>query len=194
MILKYNMLSMVMLQEEVYEITVAVLLHCVLTFDLYEGIEQLVKLLLVYQKAQKPLNLGFYEAYVNNTTTLPLSEIEYKSSINVASPWLTSSICMASTFDKALVESRELQFVSSPSLSNNQYNCHHACKVIVINKEFGIYPDPYYLDTFSPPVFPIEAIDKVARCYLWLPLAWAGDFHKVQIEYEIAWLDIIAHR
>lgn len=45
-ILKYNMLSMGIPQGEVYEITVSTLLCYVLTFDLYEGIEQSVKLVL----------------------------------------------------------------------------------------------------------------------------------------------------
>ncbi len=123
---------------------------------------------------------------------MPLPKIKYKNSINAASLQLASSVCAASTFDQVLVEPSELQFVSSPGLSHNQHNCQYACEVIAINKEFDIYPNIYHLNTLSPLVFIIKVVDKVACCYLRLLLAWADDFHKVQIEYEIARLDIIA--
>lgn len=67
-------------------ITIAAVLHCVLTFDLYESIKQLVKLLLVYQKVQKLLDFGYYKTYIKNATTLSLLEIEYKSAIDAVSP------------------------------------------------------------------------------------------------------------
>lgn len=139
----------------------------------------MVKLLFIYQKAQKLLNLRFYKAYINDTTMLLLPEIEYKSSINTVSPQLVPNICMANMFNQALIELLESQFISSPGLFNNQYNYHHTCKVIAINKEFGIYPSPYYLDTFSPPIVIAKAVDKVAFCYLWLLLAWVDDFYKM---------------
>lgn len=96
-------------------------LYYILSFDLYKGVEQLVKLLLIYQKAQKLLNLGFYIAYINNMTMSPLSKREYKSSINTTLLQLVSNICMTSTFDQDLVELLESQFVSNLVLSNNQH-------------------------------------------------------------------------
>ncbi len=102
-----------------YKITVASILYCVLTFNLHEGRKQLVKLSLVSQKAQKPLDLGFYKAYVNDVTMSPLSKIKHKSPINTTSPQLISNICTTSTFDQTLVEPLESQFVLSLDLSND---------------------------------------------------------------------------
>lgn len=58
-----------------------------------------MKLLLVCWKVQKPLYLGFYEAYVNNTNILPLLEIEYENLIDTSSTQLASSICAANMFE-----------------------------------------------------------------------------------------------
>lgn len=123
---------------------------------------------------------------------LSLTEMKHESPIDTTSLQLAPSVCVASTFHQVLVKPSELQFVSSPDLSNNQHNCHYAHEVIVINKEFGIYPGPYYFDSLSSFVLPAKTVDTVTRCYLRLPLVWADNFHNVQVEYEITQLDIIA--
>lgn len=78
MILKYSMMKMGMPQGEVYELCIAALMRSILTFDLHEGIEQSTKLSLVCRKAQKPLNLRDYEAYINDAreTNIPALEKE----------------------------------------------------------------------------------------------------------------------
>ena len=98
MILKDSMMKMGMPQGEVYELTIAALMRSVLTFNLHKGIEQSMKLLLVCRKALKPLNLGDYEAYINDAreTSIPASEKE--SPINAASPRLTPGVRAATIF------------------------------------------------------------------------------------------------
>lgn len=106
----------------------------------------------------------------------PLPEIEYKSLINADSPQLAPSICVANTLDQAFVEPLELQFVPGPSLFNDQNNHYYVRQVMAINKEFGIYPSSYNLNTFSPPVLTIEAVDKVA--------CWWKDLQEMEGQKE----------
>lgn len=154
-----------------YKIIVAIFLHFVLTFHLYKGIKQRIKLLFVYGKVQKPLKLKFYKAYINNITTLPLPKIKHKSFININSPQLALGVYMASIFDQTLVEPLELQFVTNLVLSNNQHNCYYVYKIIVINKEFDIYLGLYHLNMFFSPIFTIKAVDKDTHRNLQLILA-----------------------
>lgn len=102
---------------------------------------------------------------MNDATILSLSEIKHKSFINAAFPQLAPDICATSTFDHALIESPKSQLVPGPGLFNDQHNCHYVRELITINKEFGIYPNPYHLDILSPSVLTTEAVDKVAYRY-----------------------------
>lgn len=170
-ILKYCILSIRMLKREVYKITISTFLHCILTFDLYKDVAQLMKLALVCWKAQKTLDLGFCQPYMNDAITKPLLEIKNKSHIDVTSLQLVPDICATNTFYQALLDLPELQFVPSPSLFNDQHNDQYTHEVIVINNEFGIYPGLYYFNTLSLPVFTIEIVDKVVCCYTRLLLA-----------------------
>lgn len=101
-------------------------------------------------------------------TILFLLKIEYKSPINAVSLRLVLSICIASTFNQALIKFLKSQFVPSLDLFDDQHNCYHARKNIAINKEFGIYSGPYHLDILFLLVFTIKTIDKVVGCYLQL--------------------------
>lgn len=98
---------------------------------------------------------------------------------------------MANTFSAVLLNTLELQFISSSSLSNLQYTRQHARKIIALNKEFDISPGQYRLDSLSPLIFSTKEVDEVTRRYFRLPLEQVDHFHRTQIEHEIARLDII---
>lgn len=80
---------------------------------------------------------------MNDSHGTSLPEIEEKTSIDITSSQLASIVHMTSTFDVALLDPPESQFVPSPGLSNTQYTCQHTYKIIPFNKEFGIFPDLY---------------------------------------------------
>lgn len=58
--------------------------------------------------------------------------------------------------------------------------------IIILNKKFDIFLNPYYLDTFSSLISTTEIVDKVTYCYLRLFLVQVDKFYKIEIEYEIA--------
>lgn len=57
-------------------------MQSVLTFNLYEDIEQSIKLLLVYQKVLKSHNLENSKAYINNARKTSIIVLEKKSLID----------------------------------------------------------------------------------------------------------------
>lgn len=106
-------------------------------------------------------------------------------------PQLTLNICATTIFQQAVMDPPELQFFSSPGLSNNSYNCANACEVIALNKAFDIFSEAYCFDTPPASVHITEVVDKIASCYFRLPLAWADNFYRAQVKHEIARLDIV---
>lgn len=155
-------------------------------FNLLKSIKQSMKLLLIYRKGRKELNLKDYKLYASDRGDGSILESENKSLIDVVNLWLVLSICATSTFYQALVKVLKSQFVNNSELSNAQHNRQHICNVITLNKMYNIYLGPYHLDTFSSLVLSMEVIDKVVRYYLCLLLAQADDFYRAQIEHKIA--------
>ena len=123
MIFKYNMIKMKMSKRNMYKLIVTAIMRSVLTFNLFEDIEQWMKLLLVCRKMRKKLNLEDYKPYSSNGEDMSIPKSEKKSPINISSPQLTLSICATSIFYLALVNSPESLFIASPELSNIQHNC-----------------------------------------------------------------------
>lgn len=58
--------------------------------------------------------------------------------------------------------------------------------VITLNKEFNIFSRFYCLNILSPLIYTIKVVDKVTHCYFRLFLVWVNNFHKMEIEHEIA--------
>lgn len=166
-------------------------MRSVLIFNLHKGIEQSMKLLSVCRKALKPLNLGDYKAYINDARETSIPASEKKSPIDAASPRLTPGVHAATTFQQALMDPPELQFVPSPGLSDESHNRAHVHEVIALNKAFNIFSGAYCLDILSSLILTIEAVDEIARCYSRLSLARVDNFHKARVEHKIARLDII---
>lgn len=135
-------------------------MRLVLIFNLQKNIEQSIKLLLICPKMQGLLNLEDYKAYINNANEINIPVLNKKNLINVTFSQLTSSICIATSFLQALIDLSELQFVSSPDLSNKSYNCIYTHKIIVFNKMFNISWEVYCLDIFFSLVFTTKRIDK----------------------------------
>lgn len=80
----------------------------VLMFNLFEDIKQSMKLLLVYKKTKKKLNLENYEFYASDREDASIPKSEKKSLIDAASPQLAHGVCVASTFHQAFVDPLEL--------------------------------------------------------------------------------------
>lgn len=91
-------------QRKIYKLTIAAFIWSFLTFNLYKGIEQSMKLLLICQKSQKPLNLGDYKTYINNSRETSIPASEKKSLIDADSLQLAISICAATIFEQALID------------------------------------------------------------------------------------------
>lgn len=111
-----------------------------------------------------------YKSYVNDSQETCLPKISEESSINTVSPRLALGVCVANTFGAALLDTPELQFISSSGLSDLQYTRQHARKVIAFNKEFDIFPGQYWLDSLSPLVFCTKDVNEVTHRYFRLPL------------------------
>lgn len=150
-----------------------------------------MKLLLVYRKALKLLNLKDYKVYSNNARKTSILKLEKKNPINAVFPWLTPGVCTATTLQQALIDPLELQFVPSPGLSNKSHNYAYARKVIALNKLFNIFPRAYCLDTLFLPVFTTEVVEEIARRYFCLLLAQSNNFHRAQVKHKIVYLNII---
>lgn len=60
--------------------------------------------------------MGSYKPLINDLKRTGISETEKESFVNVASPLLASGICKANTFNMALLDLSELQFVPSLGL------------------------------------------------------------------------------
>lgn len=191
LILKYSMLSMGMPQGEVYELSIAMLMRSVLTFDISEGSGESWKLALVCRKARTPLVMEEYKAYASSATEPKIPVTDKETAIDTSSPRLAPGVRASDTFNSALVDPPESQFVSSNGLSDADHTRRHAQAVIALNKEFEFSPGPHRLDSLAPPVLAATEIDEIAQRYSRLPLERADDFHRTRIEYEIARLDII---
>lgn len=79
-----------------YKLTIAALMHSVFTFNLFEGIEQLMKLLLDCKKTRKELNLDKLYASDLGDTSIP--KLKKESFIDTFSPRLAPSICATNIF------------------------------------------------------------------------------------------------
>ena len=70
LILKYSMMAMGMPQGNTYKLTVATIMRSVLTFNIIDGIDGMLKSTLVCCKSQEPLKLSNFEVYMDLVDTL----------------------------------------------------------------------------------------------------------------------------
>ena len=90
------MMAMGMPQEHIYKLTVATIMRSVLTFNITDGIDGMLKLMLVCRKSREPLELSKFEAYVDladtfsGTITIP--PILEQTAIDLASPRLSPGV------------------------------------------------------------------------------------------------------
>lgn len=105
--------------------TVATIMCLVVTFDIIDSIDNILKLTLICHKSQKPLSK--FEIYLDladtfsSTITTPL--ILEQTVINLIFPQLFLGIQAADAFNSALLDSLDSRFVASKSLSNIKYTC-----------------------------------------------------------------------
>lgn len=97
-ILKYNIIKIGMSKRNMYQLTVVALIYSVLTFNLFENIKQLMKLLLVYRRRRKKFNLKDYKPYTSDRRDESILKLEKKSLIDITNLQLALSISTASTF------------------------------------------------------------------------------------------------
>ena len=195
LILKYFMMAMGMPQGNIYKLTVATIMRSVLTFDITDGIDGMLKLTLVCRKSREPLELSKFKAYIDLVDTLSgtitIPPTPEQTVIDLASPRLSPGVRAADAFNSALLDPSDSRFVASEGLSNAEHTRQHAQAVIQLNKAFELNPGPHQLDSLAPPILSITAMDEIAVRYSRLPLERADDFHRTRMEYEIRCLDII---
>lgn len=181
-------------ENDIYDLTIAVMMRFVLTFDLQEMKSTTKKYELVCRPAQKPLlldHLVLCPSHKSNKkgkaikAELP-EERGPENPLTISSLQLRPGVCAAENFCVALVEPPKSRFTISPGLSDINHICRHACAVILMEKEFGFSPGPHRLDALFFPVFAPEIVDKVACRYSCFPLKRADTFHVARIEQEIA--------
>ena len=170
-------------------------MRSVLTFDITDGIDRILKSTLVCRKSREPLELSKFEAYVDLADTLSgtitIPPTPEQAAIDLASPRLSPGVRAADAFNSALLDPSDSRFVASEGLSNAEHTRQHAQAVIQLNKAFELNPGPHQLDSLAPPILSITAMDEIAVRYSRLPLEQADDFHRTRMEYEIRRLDII---
>ena len=69
LILKYSMMAIKMPQKDIYKLTVAIIMCSILTFDITNGINGMLKSILVCCKSGEPLKLSKFEVYVKLADT-----------------------------------------------------------------------------------------------------------------------------
>lgn len=199
LILKFTMLLIGMLENDVYNLTIAAMIRFVLTFDLSERESTAKKYELVCCPVQKPLLLDHLISCSSHRDNKKGKTIEAElqekkdpeSHLTISSLQLHLGVCIAENFCVVLVEPPESRFTASLDLSDIDHVCRHACAVISIEKKFGFSLSPHRLDALSPAVFALEIINKVARRYSRFPLKQANAFYAARIEQEIVRPNII---
>lgn len=71
-------------KRKVYRIIIAALIYLVLIFNILGGIKQLTKLLLVYKKMQKELNLKDYKVYTIDRRDLNILNSKKENFIDIS--------------------------------------------------------------------------------------------------------------
>ena len=190
LILKYSMMSMGMPESNIYELTILAIMRFVLTFNLSNGIAETTKLGLVCCPGRKSISLfnlkpyGFPDRKSDNMPVIP--KMPEESPFTISSPQLTPGVRAADNFCIALIDPLESRFFASESLSNINHIRRHACAVIELDKEFDFSPGLHQLDSLSPPTLALEAVDKIACYYSYVPLEQADTCYQKHIEQEIA--------
>lgn len=69
--------------EDIYQITIAILMHFIFIFNIFKAIKKSIKLVLFCQKAQKKFDLEYYKSYINDTKETNKSKLENKSFIDI---------------------------------------------------------------------------------------------------------------
>lgn len=100
--------------------TVATIMCLVVTFDITDSIDNILKLTLICRKNQEPLskfkiNLDLADTF-SSMITIPL--ILEQTVINLISPQLFLDIQAADAFNSALLDSLDSRFIASKGFSN----------------------------------------------------------------------------
>lgn len=162
------MLQMGLLEGNVYNLTVAAMMHSVLTFSLINGIKEKHKLDLLCCPARMSLllyNLEPYGVEPEKPDKVPIiPKMKVKSTITISTSRLVPGVWAANSFCAALVDPPISRFTTSPGLSDVDHVRRHACVVVEIEKKTGFSLGPYQLDTLFPPVLVPGVVDKMAYC------------------------------
>lgn len=165
------MLAIRMPQEEIYKLTIAMLICSVLTFDITKSIVETWKLALICCKTETPLVLHNYKAYMSLAKTLKkIPPILIQTVIDFAFPWLAPGIRASNDFNIILVDPPESRFIASKGLSNADHTCRYAQTVIALNKALDFFLSPHWLDFLASFVLTTTTINEIAICYLRMPL------------------------
>lgn len=123
-----------MLQEDIYKLTIATIMRLVLTFDITNSINEMLKSMLVYCNSQEPLKLSKFNTYMDLTDifsgTITILLIPEQTAINLASLQLSPGVQIVDAFTLAFFNSLNSWFIASKNLSNAEYTYQHIQEVI----------------------------------------------------------------
>lgn len=141
-----------MSKNNIYDLTIIVMMYFVFTFDLPEMESIIKKYKLVYCPTQKSLFLDhlilclLYKSSKKGkiVEAKRAEKRDLKSFLIISFPHLYPDVHAIENFCIALVEPLESWFIASLDLSNINHICHHDCTIILIRKEFSFSPDHYH--------------------------------------------------
>lgn len=198
LILKYIMLIMGMLADNLYKLTFLVMIRSVFIFKIEDIKSESKKYELICHLGQKLLLLKDLVPYMyidnkknGKAVDAKIPEREVKSSLTLFLSQLHSDVYTAKSLCIALVEPPKSWFATSLDLFDIEYIYHYACTIISIEKDIYFSLGPHHLNTFFPPVFAFKVVDKLDCCNSRLLLEQAIAFHTTCMEQEIARLNII---
>lgn len=175
------MLSMKMLEDDIYNLIILAIMRFVFIFSLNNKIAETTKFGLVCYPSRKLLLLFNFKPYKfpdRKSNNIPvILEIMKENSLIISSPQWISDVCTADDFCVVLVEPPESWFIAGKSLSDINYICYHASTVIELDKKFDFSLCPHQLNSLSPLVFTLEAVNEIVCYYPHLPLEQANTFH-----------------
>lgn len=188
LILKYTMLAIGILVDNIYKLTVLAMMCFVFVFKIEDIESKNKKYELVCHLGWKLLlleNLVPY-IYIDNkkdgkAIDAKIPKREVKSSLTLSLLQLYPGVYTAKSLCITLIEFSKSWFAANLDLFDVEHICHYACAI----KDICFFSGLYHLNTLFPPIFALEIVNKLDYRNSRLLLEQANAFHMTHIKQEI---------